>query len=64
MKIEIVKCNIIYSGKKQDREIDFVYLIWRETIGIVNKRKFKYDQLKQNTILFNAFRKYHPELFV
>jgi hypothetical protein len=64
MKIEIIKSDIVYSDDRYDKDIDFVYLVWRETVGVINKRKFRYHQLMQNEILFNAFKKKHPEFFV
>lgn len=64
MKIKIIKSNIIMSDDKDDKDIIFVDLVWQEVVGIINKRRFSYYELHQNKILFNAFKKNHPEFFL
>lgn len=60
MKIKIFFSNLIYD---QNNEISLVELKWQEK-DLIFKKNFTYYQLEKDILLFNAFKKYHPELFM
>lgn len=65
MKIKIISADIIYDENYHDEGvINSVVLKWQETDGIIMKKKFTYNELHNNQLIFRAFKHFHSELYI
>lgn len=62
MKVEIINSDIYFD---ENHDPSSVILTWLDKKnGIKTRKSFLYQDLKKNIVLFQAFKKHHPEFFL